>query len=119
MQIKVFIPGEPYCQNKTKGNVSAGKAWTQTIIKVTENLPKINTKCKAEIVFTLPENKYPSDHPYGSDLDNLLKRLFDALNQTIFTDVPGKDGSVVEVKASKKKTSEIEPPGAHIDIQEI
>ena len=119
MKISVFISGEPYCQNKTRGNIHAREVWSQAIIEATQNLPKITSKCKAEIAFILPANKYPTDHPYGPDLDNLLKRLFDALNKTIFVDVAGKDGSIVEVVASKRKSSDRDPPGANIKIQEI
>ena len=119
MKINVFISGEPYCQNKTRGKIHAREVWSQAIIEATQNLPKVTSKCKAEIAFILPVNKYPTDHPYGPDLDNLLKRLFDALNKTIFVDVAGKDGSIIEVVASKRKTSDTDPPGADIKIQEI
>ena len=119
MSIEAFISGEPYCQDKTKGNVLGKQDWSQAIIAATKDLPKITSRCKAEITFVLPLNKYPTDHPYGSDLDNLLKRLFDALNETVFSVAAGKDGAVVEVIASKRKASENDPPGAHIKIQEI
>jgi Holliday junction resolvase RusA-like endonuclease len=119
MEIKVFISGEPYCQNKTKGNILGTKVWSQAIIEATQNFPRITSGCKAKIEFILPANKYPNDHPYGSDLDNLLKRLFDALNVTVFADVAGKDGSIVEVVATKRKSSDTDPPGVYLDIQEI
>jgi len=44
----------------------------------------------ANVTFLLPANKYPTDFPYGNDLDNLCKRLFDALSKTIFSDARGK-----------------------------
>jgi len=119
MKIRVFISGEPYCQNKTRGNIHGREVWSQSIIEATQNLPKIKSECKAEITFILPANKYPTDHPSGPDLDNLLKRLFDALNKTVFVDVAGKDGSIVEVVASKRKSSDTDPPGAYVKIQEI
>jgi len=119
LKIKAFISGEPYCQNKNRGNILGKKRWSQAIIEATQNLPKITSDCTAEIMFVLPKNKYPTDHPYGSDLDNLLKRLLDALNETVFSDVPGKDGAIVEVTASKRKSSDNDPPGAYIKIQEI
>ncbi|OGP64465.1 MAG: hypothetical protein A2169_08920 [Deltaproteobacteria bacterium RBG_13_47_9] len=119
MKIKAFVSGEPYCQNKNRGNVLGKKEWSQAIIEATQNLPKITSACSAEIAFVLPTNKYPTDHPYGSDLDNLLKRLFDALNETVFSDVAGKDGAIIKVFASKRKSSDNDPPGAYIEIQEI
>ena len=119
IKISVFISGEPYCQNKARGNIHVREVWSQAIIETTQNLPRITSECKAEIAFILPANKYPTDHPSGPDLDNLLKRLFDALNKTVFVDVAGKDGSIVEVVASKRRSSETDPPGAYVKIQEI
>ncbi len=119
MEISVFISGEPYCQNKNRGNIHGTKAWSQAIIEATQKLPRITSECRAEIAFILPANKYPADHPYGPDLDNLMKRLFDALNKTVLVDVAGKDGAIVEVVASKRETSETDPPGAYVKIQEI
>jgi Holliday junction resolvase RusA-like endonuclease len=40
-------------------------------------------------------------NPFGTDLDNLLKRFFDALGQTVFSDAPGKDACVVAIEAAK------------------
>ena len=118
MSIYVFVPGEPYCQNKTRGKTRGCKEWTDAVVEATKSLPKTTRACRADITFVLPENKYPKDHPYGSDLDNLLKRLSDALNMTVFADAPGKDGSIVKVTASKRRVSEAEPPGAHVKISE-
>ena len=68
------------------------------------------------VVFVLPEDKYPLDHPYGPDLDNLMKRLLDALNDTIFSKVAGKDGSVVQLVVSKRKAMQNERTGARVII---
>ena len=95
------------------------KAWSQAVIAATKNSPKVTSACEAEIKFVLPPNKYPADHPHGPDLDNLMKRLLDALNETIFSDVAGKDGAIVRVTASKRRSSENDLPGAHIEIREI
>jgi Holliday junction resolvase RusA-like endonuclease len=119
MNIDVFISGEPYSQNKARGNVEGLKKWSEAILEATKDLPRTTSECKAEITFVLPPNKYPTDHPYGSDLDNLLKRLFDALNKTIFADVAGKDGSVVGLMATKRMSTDADPPGAYLKIREI
>ncbi|MDO8577679.1 MAG: RusA family crossover junction endodeoxyribonuclease, partial [Dehalococcoidales bacterium] len=87
--------------------------------EATRDLPRTASECKVEITFVLPSNKYPTDCPYGSDLDNLLKRFFDALNKTIFLDVAGKDGSVVELTAFKRKATDADPTGAYLNIREI
>lgn len=55
------------------------------------------------MTFLLPANKYPKDFPYGNDLDNLCKRLFDALRKTIFSDARGKDSCVIALHVMKTK----------------
>lgn len=63
-------------------------------------------------------------NPFGTDLDNLLKRLLDALGQTVFPEAPGKDACVVSVDATKVVAlnpsesgvdGEIIPVGGHTD----
>jgi Holliday junction resolvase RusA-like endonuclease len=71
------------------------------------------------VVFFLPSNKYPLDHPYGMDLDNLLKRFFDALNETIFRSVPGKDGCVTEIDARKIRVASDLEAGAELEITNV
>jgi hypothetical protein len=39
------------------------------------------------------------------DLDNLLKRFLDALHETVFRNVPGRDGCVVEVHAKQERVA--------------
>jgi len=68
------------------------------------------------VAFVLPEDKYPLDHPYGPDLDNLMKRLLDALKDTVFSEVAGRDGSVVQLVVSKRKAMQNEPTGARVII---
>jgi Holliday junction resolvase RusA-like endonuclease len=63
----------------------------------------------------LPSEKFPQDYPYGNDLDNLLKRLFDALNQTVFSNVPGNDSCVIAVEAEKVRARD-DSSGAELEI---
>ena len=117
--IDIFIEGIPYCQNKVRGRTSGGREWSHTVIEQTKAVVPIQSECKAIINFFLPSNKYPLDHPYGPDLDNLTKRLFDALNKTVFSKVPGNDGAVVELEVSKKMVPNGKRTGCHIMIREI
>ena len=119
MSIDLFIEGVPYGQLKGKGDVNAPARWTQAVKQATINLPKVEGPCFMIVVFVLPENKYPSDLPYGPDLDNLMKRLFDALNKTIFSEVPGGDSSVVQLMVSKRRALLDEPTGARIILNEL
>jgi Holliday junction resolvase RusA-like endonuclease len=50
------------------------------------------------------------------DLDNLLKRFFDALHQTIFRDIPGRDGCIVELHAKKIRVATDAEAGADLEI---
>jgi Holliday junction resolvase RusA-like endonuclease len=117
--INTFIEGVPYCQNKVRGQLTGASTWSQTVIAQTKDLPKVCSKCEADITFILPLDKYPTDHPDGPDLDNLVKRLFDALNKTIFADVKGNDGAVVKLSVSKEKASTGGRYGCSLIIREI
>lgn len=119
MDVNVFIEGVPYGQKKVRGDIEAPVRWTSTVVQKTKNLPKIKGPCVMSVFFALPEEKYPTDLPYGPDLDNHLKRLCDALNQTVFSDVQGHDSVIVNLIASKRKASQNEPTGAKVIIQEV
>lgn len=119
MRIDVFIEGIPYSQQKVRGDREAADRWTQSIIQATKNLPKVKGPVSMNLKFVLPADKYPLDHPYGSDLDNLVKRLLDALNMTIFANVPGKDGAVVRLTVSKRKVFKNEPTGVRMILNEL
>ena len=116
MGVDLFIEGIPYGQRKPRGDIEAPDRWTETVKQVTKNLPRVKGPCYMIVVFVLPKNKYPLDHPYGPDLDNLMKRLLDALNDTVFSEVAGKDGSVVQLVVSKRKAMQNEPTGARVII---
>jgi len=64
----------------------------------------------------LPDNKYPEDLPYGSDLDNLLKRFCDAVNKTILSNAPGNDSCIVNIEASKARVKNIDDAGAQFEF---
>jgi len=49
---------------------------------------------------------FPTDYPHGTDIDNLLKRFFDALNVTVFSEVLGRDSCVVAVEAVKVRVTD-------------
>jgi len=91
------ISGVPYSANKVRGNIRAPKQWTDEVKRQTRDLPKITEACILRVTFHLPADKFPKDLPYGPDLDNLMKRLLDALNETIFSQTEGKDSCVIEM----------------------
>ncbi len=93
--------------------------WTKAIIAQTKDLPKITDGCVAKITFLLPADKFPADYPFGSDLDNLVKRFFDALNETIFSDAPGKDSCVISLNVTKVKVNSEREAGALLEILPI
>ena len=116
MGIDLFIEGTPYSQRKPRGDIEAPNRWTETVKKATKKLPRVKGPCYMIVVFVLPQDKYPSDYPHGPDLDNLMKRLLDALNDTVFSKVKGKDGSVVQLVVSKRKAMQNERIGARVII---
>ncbi len=119
MAVDLFIEGIPYSQNKPRGDKEAAGEWSEAVKEQTKNLPPVKGRCSMIVVFALPENKFPNDYPDGPDLDNLMKRLLDALNDTVFSKVKGKDSSVVQLVVSKHKAMQNERHGARIIIADI
>jgi Holliday junction resolvase RusA-like endonuclease len=110
------ISGIPYGKFKTRGQKNALKDWTEEVIKQTQNLPKVREACILRVTFLLPPDKFPSDFPYGPDLDNLLKRFLDALNETIFKDTQGGDSCVVSLHGMKTKVDSLKEAGAILEV---
>lgn len=110
------ISGVPYAKNKARGKVDAPARWTQAVVDQTKQLPRIKNACILRVTFLLPKNKYPSDLKYGSDLDNLLKRLLDALSQTVFSESKGKDSCIISLSATKTKVESEAEAGALLEI---
>src|SRR5439155_4736851 len=80
---KFFVAGIPYGKRKVRGNREGPTQWTRSVKGATRGLDTINGPCRLDVDFILPASKFPSDVPFGSDLDNLLKNLLDALGKTI------------------------------------
>jgi Holliday junction resolvase RusA-like endonuclease len=113
------ICGVPYCRTKIRGDTDAPKKWTQSIIEQTKHLPKITQACILRVTFLLPANKFPTDLPYGPDLDNLMKRFSDALNETIFSNTEGKDSCIVEMNIMKTMVDSENEAGALLEVLPI
>ncbi|MHC4185011.1 MAG: RusA family crossover junction endodeoxyribonuclease [Planctomycetota bacterium] len=110
------INGVPYSKAKRRGKVDAPEKWTQAIKEQTNNLPKVKHACVLRITFLLPPDKFPADFPYGPDLDNLLKRLLDALNHTIFSETDGKDSCIISLSVMKTKVESEREAGALLEV---
>jgi Holliday junction resolvase RusA-like endonuclease len=67
----------------------------------------------------MPGDKFPPDHLYGNDLDNLVKRFCDALKTTVLADAPGQDGAIVMLEAAKARVDRPEEAGARFEIIEV
>lgn len=122
MKVKIIqtkIKGIPYAQRKVRGNKGALQEWTDAIIKQTQDLPKVKQACIMKVTFLLPPDKFPTDFPFGSDLDNLLKRFCDGLTKTIFSESKGKDSCIISLNASKSKVDSNKESGAILEIMPI
>jgi Holliday junction resolvase RusA-like endonuclease len=117
--INQTIRGVPYSKQKARGNQEAPAKWSAEVVRQTGELPKIKDACLMKVTFLLPPDKYPRDMPYGPDLDNLLKRLLDALNQTIFSGAKGGDSCIVSLTVMKTKVSSYEESGVHIEVMPV
>lgn len=116
VKIKKFIRGTPYPKHKAK-NREAAHEWTEDIIKQTVYLDKIKNPCKMTIEFRLPRERFTVGSPYGTDLDNLAKRLLDGLEHTIFSELTRGDGWILEMTLSKKVASGPDDTGADITVE--
>lgn len=117
--MKVSIAGVPFAQLKSRGRLEGPTEWSNAVRKQTAHLRPVTGPCRVSVLFRLPPSKYPSDHPYGMDLDNLLKRFFGALEETVFRSVPGRDGCVIELEARKVQVSSDAEAGADLEIEPI
>jgi hypothetical protein len=111
----VRISGIPYSRNKVRGNLGGPAAWTVAVYEQTKHLSPVTGPCRVRVKFFLPRANAPKDFPFGNDLDNLLKRFFDALNETVFRNAPGRDSSVIEVIASKVLVDRLDDAGAELE----
>jgi Holliday junction resolvase RusA-like endonuclease len=110
------IIGTPYSQVKSRGNKAAPRLWSEAVINQTKDLPLIKEACLVKVTFLLPSNKFPIDYPFGPDIDNLLKRLFDALNKTIFRESKGKDSCVISLNATKTRVMSDSEAGVYLEV---
>jgi Holliday junction resolvase RusA-like endonuclease len=117
--MRVMISGIPYAQLKSRGRRSGCSEWSDAVKEQTAHLPHITGPCRLRVVFLLPPSKYPLDHPYGMDLDNLLKRFLDALQETVFRTTPGRDGCVTEIEARKVRVTSESEAGAELELLEL
>jgi Holliday junction resolvase RusA-like endonuclease len=117
--IRIRIRGVPYAHKKTTGRVDACAKWTEAVETQTRDLRPVTGACRLRVTFFLPADKYPPDLPYGTDLDNLLKRFFDALHHTVFQNVAGKDSCVTELEARKVRVQSAHDAGAELEILEL
>jgi|SRR5712672_567331 len=95
------VSGTPYPHLKATGNVAGVKVWSEKVIDRTKGLRKVSGPCLVRVTFRLTRDKFHDANPYGTDLDNLLKRFFDALGKTVFSEAPGKDACIVAIEAAK------------------
>lgn len=115
--IERFVSGTPYGKTKPQGRRAGVGEWRDTVIEQTRDLPRVSWPCELDVVFVLPANKFVRDLPFGSDLDNLLKALLDALKTTVLRDAPGTDSAIIVLQASKRQAFDREKTGAMLSIR--
>jgi len=113
------VNGVPYSKVKSRGNLEAPGKWSAEVDRQTSDLPKIKDACILKVTFLLPPDKYPKDMPYGPDLDNLLKRLLDALNQTIFSEAKGGDSCIISLTVMKTKAPSEADSSTHVEVMPV
>ncbi len=110
------ISGVPYGKDKARGRTNAPAQWSQAIRDQTKDIPPVEDACILKITFLLPPDKFPKDFPHGPDLDNLLKRFMDALNETIFEKTRGGDSCVISLDVMKTEVASEAEAGAMLEV---
>lgn len=119
MAVELFIKGIPYGKSKVRWNVQAAPTCTREVKRQTRSLSKVKGQVSLDLEFILPSDKYPADHPYGPDLDNLLKRFLDALQATVLSHVEDGDGAIVQLSVSKREVRKGEETGVRMILNEL
>ncbi len=115
-----FISGASASRFKVKGDKKSVKNWRNNVIEQTKDgIGIINKECRMKVIFKFHSSRYPTDFPYGPDLDNHIKNLWDGLNETIFKNAPGHDSCVKILHASKHKVEKEKEAGVKIEISYI
>jgi Holliday junction resolvase RusA-like endonuclease len=117
--ITLMIHGVPYGQRKVRGDIRGLKQWSECIEQQTKDLEPVRGECFLKVRFLLPPEKFPTDCPFGPDLDNLLKRFLDALNKTLFRNVCGQDSCITFLQAEKERVDSVDHAGAHVEIHAV
>jgi Holliday junction resolvase RusA-like endonuclease len=116
---KFRVRGVPYPKLKATGNVNGRQLWTDKVIEKTLGLRKVTGPCLLRVTFKLPSEKFNEKNPFGTDLDNLLKRFLDALSKTVFSDAPNQDACIVSIEATKVHVQNPKEAGVDGEIIEM
>jgi Holliday junction resolvase RusA-like endonuclease len=116
--LSTHIWGEPFCKPYRGRRPTAVAKWESNIAEATADWPLILGPCRLGVTFFLPLDKYAAPGSMGPDLDNLLKRLLDALKTTVFRP-PSDDSYVVELRAAKFQAGTMADAGLHLRIEII
>lgn len=109
---RVWISGVPHASRRSPG----AWFWRREIVRQTSDLPPVPGACTVKVVFHLPEKRFSPARPYGPDLDNLVKRLFDALSSTIFSLAGGADSCVIAERVMKRPAASPRDVGVALEI---
>ncbi len=110
-----FIGGIAYPKPVSGNRAIEAEKWSKKLVENTINFRKVDGPCSLKVVFYLPPDRFEIGSPYGTDIDNLVKRLLDALNETVLSDVPGKDGCIMNIEAEKSVA--LKPSQLGVDIK--
>lgn len=111
---EVFIEGVPYCRSKNRGDILAPARWTEHVKQASKGLTPVTGPCEVTVEFILPADKFPRDFPHGPDLDNLLKRLLDAVQDGKAIE---NDSLIVSITASKRRVCDGERTGVRLLVK--
>jgi len=117
--IEFRVVGEPASKGNRSGRESEElRRWRAAVRLAVGSRERVAGPCVVDITFLIPETKMQAENrqnPYGPDLDNLVKPVFDEIKQGVIRD----DGAVFELRATKRRAEPEEHPGAVIHLRPL
>jgi gamma-glutamylcyclotransferase len=117
--VEFFIQGSPCPKHKVGNGRKEAEKWSASIVEYTKELPMIVGPCRMLIEYRLPPDRFTIGSPYGTDLDNMTKRLLDGLKSTIFKNEESEDGCVCKIEVCKNVAPDSESTGTRVVIEQM
>ena len=101
------VPGPPHSQ----------KPWVSRVIDAALGEPRVTEPCVLEVEFVLAPERVAWILPSETSLENMLRALLAALEDTVLRGASEEGGGLVAIHARTKVADASRPPGTRIVIR--